>query len=219
GVQLAHQLTEAGLVFAVEVVVRANVAGQLGAFLLFLERLQHGGLDHLAAGGVDRVGDVGVQLGAAVGVARRPVLVELAAALVAEARPEMVLATTLAATVGQFAAGHGHERALGALDDLEITDNEGVVERHRAEGLQALVLVAIFHELDTDFGDNHSCSPFFLWHTQSQLRTRNSFQPALAGGPASFSCSGPGDSSRARRNASSWSRHRANTLLPLPLIN
>src|SRR5262249_839647 len=86
---------------------------------------------------------------------------ELAAALVAEARPQMILATALAATVGQFAAGHGHERALGALDDLEITDNEGVVERHRAEGLQALVLVAIFHELDTDFGDNHSCAPFF----------------------------------------------------------
>ena len=29
----------------------------------------------------------------------------------------------------------------------------------------------VFHELDADFGDHHSCSPLCLWHTQSQLRT------------------------------------------------
>src|SRR5262249_43452903 len=35
----------------------------------------------------------------------------------------------------------------------------GVIERHRAERLEALVLRVIFHELDTDFGDDHVCSP------------------------------------------------------------
>src|SRR5262249_16247572 len=83
------------------------------------------------------------------------VLVELAAALVAEAGAEVVLAAAAGAAVRQFAGGHGHERPLGALDDLQITDDEGVIERHRAERLQAFVLRVIFHELDTDFGADH----------------------------------------------------------------
>src|SRR5262249_26691623 len=78
GVQLADQLREGPLVLVVVVVVvGADVAGLLGPLLLLVEGLEHGGLDHLAAAGVDWVGDVGVQLGPAVGVAGRPVLVEL----------------------------------------------------------------------------------------------------------------------------------------------
>src|SRR5262249_37414797 len=146
---------------AVVVVVGADVAGLLGALLLLLEGAQHGRLDDLAAGRVDRVGDVGVQLGPAVGVARGAVLVELVAALVAVAGAQVVLAAALPAAVRQLAAGHGHERPLGALDDLQVTHHEGVVERDRAEGLEALVVV--FHELDPDFGDDHSCSPFYPW--------------------------------------------------------
>src|SRR5262249_26914684 len=64
-------------------------------------------------------------------------------------------------------AGHGYERALGALDNLQVADHEGVVERDRAEGLQPLVLVMIFHELDADFGDHHSWFSFILWHLKS----------------------------------------------------
>src|SRR4051812_42443174 len=75
---------EVVLVFAgVVLVIRADVAGLLGALLFFVIGLEDGALDHLAAGRVDRVGDVGVQLGAAVGVADGPVLVELGTALVA----------------------------------------------------------------------------------------------------------------------------------------
>ena len=59
-------------------------------------KTEHGRLDDFAAGGVDGVGDVGVELGPAVGVAGGPVLVELAAALVAEAGPQMVLAAAAA---------------------------------------------------------------------------------------------------------------------------
>src|SRR5262249_19526436 len=117
------------------------------------------GLDDRAAGGVDRMSDVGVELGPAVGVAGGAVLVELAAALVTEAGAQVVLAAAAGAAVGQLAAGHGHERPLGALDDLQVADDEGVVVRARAEGLRPLVVV--FHQFDADLGDDHSCSPFF----------------------------------------------------------
>src|SRR5205823_8988755 len=85
------------------------------------------------------------------------VLIQFGAALVAEAGAQVVLAAAGMAAVGQFAARHGHERPLGALDDLQVADDEGVVERDRAEGLEAFIVV--FHELDADFGDNHSSSP------------------------------------------------------------
>src|SRR4029077_9267511 len=106
------------------------------------------------------------------------VLVEFGPALVAEAGAQVVLRAALRAAVGQLAAGHRHERPLGALDDLQVADDEGIVERDRAEGLQALVVV--LDELDANFRDLHSCSPFFLWQTQTQLRTRN-ILPARAG--------------------------------------
>src|SRR5262249_10480457 len=154
------------------------------------ERLEHSALDDLAAGGVDRVGDVGVELDPAVGVAGRPVLVELAATLVAEASPQGVLRATTGAAVGELPVGHGHRRAPGALDDLQVPDHKGVVEGHRAERLEALVLVAVIHELDPDFGDDHSCSPYFLWHTQSQLRT--TCTGGSPGGVAPPSASSPG---------------------------
>src|SRR5690348_11783697 len=96
GVQLADDLREAGVVVAVEVVVGAHVAGLLGALLLLVVGLEHGGLDDLAAGGVDGVGDVGVQLDAAIDVAGGAVLVELVAALVAEAGAQVVLAAARA---------------------------------------------------------------------------------------------------------------------------
>src|SRR5579875_2709133 len=73
----------------------------------------------------------------------------------------MVFATASGTTIRQLAAGHGYERAFGAFDDLQIADDESIVEGHRTERLQALVLIAVFHELNTVFGDDHSCSPFF----------------------------------------------------------
>src|SRR5262245_13000769 len=112
----------------------------------------------------------------------------------------MVLAAALAAAVRQFAAGHGHERPLGALDDLQVANDEGVVERDRAEGLEALVVVV--HELDPDFGDDHSCSPFLsvaqAWGVPSSWRAvmtprggRGSSRPLRAtanqvNGPSAF---------------------------------
>ena len=57
------------VIAAVVVVVGADVAGLLRPFAFLLIGLDDRALDDLAAGGVDRVGDVGVQLGPAVGVA------------------------------------------------------------------------------------------------------------------------------------------------------
>ena len=71
----------------------------------------------------------------------------------------MILASAMVASIGQLAAWHRHERTFRTLDDLQVANDICIVERHRAEGLQALVLVVIFHELDTDFGDDHVCSP------------------------------------------------------------
>src|SRR5262249_59388529 len=84
--------------------VARHVPWLLGALLLVLVGLDHGALDHFAAGGVDRVSNVGVELGAAVGVARGPVFVEPAAALVAEPRPQVVLAAARRAAIRQLAA-------------------------------------------------------------------------------------------------------------------
>src|SRR5262249_23662517 len=114
---------------AVVVVVGADVARLLGAFLLFLVSANDGALDHLARGGVDRVGDVGVELGAAIGVADGAVLVELVTARVAVTGTEVVLAAAGAAAIGELAARHGDEAALGSFDDLQVTHDQGIVER------------------------------------------------------------------------------------------
>ena len=73
------------------------------------------------------------------------VLVQPAAALVAEPRPQVVLAPAAAAAVGQLPARHGDEDALGALDDFQVADDERVVEGDRAEGQQPLAV--LFHSL------------------------------------------------------------------------
>ncbi len=115
-------------------------------------------LNLLAGRRVDRVRDIGVELGAAVGVAHRPVFVELAAARVAEPRPEVVLAPALVAPVGEFPTRHRHEDALRPLDDFQIPDDEGVVEGDRAEREQPLAVHLA--QLDANFRDDHRCSPY-----------------------------------------------------------
>src|SRR5207248_237808 len=51
--------------------------------------------------------------------------------------------------VGTLPARHRHEHPVRALDDLETSDDEGVVERHARERLQ-LVIVP---QGNTDLGD------------------------------------------------------------------
>ena len=155
------------------------------------------------------MGDVGVELGAAVGVAHRAVLVELAAAGVAEPRPQVVLAPALVAPVGEFPARHRHEHALRPLDDLQVPDDEGVVEGDRAEREQPLAVRLA--QLDADFRDDHRCSP------SCGIRGRNC-------GPRGHAtrvrrAAGRFTNAAARRLASSRDRHTANTADPLPDIS
>ena len=69
----------------------------------------------------------------------------------------MILAAALGTVGGQLAAGHGHERAGGAFDDLQVADHERIVERDRAERLEPFS--RLLHELDANLGDFHGCSP------------------------------------------------------------
>ncbi len=152
-VRVVRQLEFVGLV----VVVTRYVARHLGALEFLGVGGKHGGLDLLPAHGIDGMGDVGVELGPPVGVAECAVLVEPAAALVAETAPQVILRATVVAAIGQLARRHRDEEALGALDDLEVADDEHVVEGDAAKGLQPLVAArVVFHELDADFSDLHS---------------------------------------------------------------
>src|SRR5437899_10506243 len=143
---------------AFQFIVRRDVAWLLGPFSLLLIGLEDGGLHYFASGRVDRMGDIGMELGPAVGVASGPILVELMAALIAVAGPQMVFAAALRAPVGEFAARHGHERPLAAFDVLQIANDEHFVKRDRAESQEPFVVG--FHELDWDLGEFLSCSPF-----------------------------------------------------------
>ena len=73
--------------------------------------------------------NVGVQLGAAVGIADGTVLVELVAALIAVTSAQVILAAAAMTAICQFAARHRHERAFGPFDDLQVAHDKGVVEQ------------------------------------------------------------------------------------------
>ncbi len=141
----------------VVLVVGADVARLLGPLPLFHEGLDHGTLNLFACHGVDRVGDVGVQLGPPIVIPHGAVLIELGAALVAEPRPEVVLAGTFEAAIRELAARHRHENTLGTFDNLQVPDNEGIIEGDRAEREQPLAIR--FAQLDADFRDDHRGSP------------------------------------------------------------
>ena len=83
--------------------------------------------------------DVGVELGPAFRVANRPVVALARSALIAVLGLQMVLRAALMAVARELAAGHCDERPVAAVDDLQIAHDETVVERDRAEGLQAVI--------------------------------------------------------------------------------
>ena len=151
-------VTDGGIRFfkiGIVIIVAANVAGKLGFFFLFEIRANDRVLNEFSRSTVDRVGNVGVELGAA-----GPIFIEAVTALITEPGPQVVFATTIPATVGELATGHGNEHATGAFDDFQITDNKSIVERNRAEREQTLVV--LFAEFDADFRDDHRRTPLRL---------------------------------------------------------
>ena len=147
------RLAQCGETVLAVIVVHADVAGALSPDDLFFERIDHPLLDHLATVRIDRVRDVCIELRPAVVVLGRPIFFEHRAALVAVLGAKMILRTATRAAVGQLAAGHGHERTFGTLNDLQVADDEARIERDRTKGLKPIV--RIIHELNANFGDFH----------------------------------------------------------------
>ena len=119
----------------VVVVVTGDVARLLRTIQFHLEFRDHAGLNHFAAAGIDRVGDIGVQFGASFVVADGAIFFQTAAALVAMGRAQMNLLAALRTMRGELAAGHGHERAVGSIDNFQIADNKRIVKGNRTESL------------------------------------------------------------------------------------
>jgi hypothetical protein len=69
----------------------------------------------------------------------------------------MILTTAVVTMRRELAAGHGHERAVDALDNLEVADYEAVVKGNGTKRLKPLSW--IFHEFDSHLGDVHGCPP------------------------------------------------------------
>jgi hypothetical protein len=61
-------------------------------------------------------------------MAQMALIIEPAATVVAEAGAEVIFFATALAMVGQFARGHGQEKAVVAFDQLDIANDKGAVE-------------------------------------------------------------------------------------------
>ena len=70
---------------------------------------------------------------------------------------QVIFTAALRAMRSELTAGHRHERAVGAFDNLQVADNETIIESNRTERLQALA--PFFHQLDAHFSDFHGRSP------------------------------------------------------------
>ena len=158
----AHQaLVQTDSLFAgIQLIVSADIARLLGLVHFVMEGMDDTALNELTSLGIDGMGYIGMKFGTAMIVARGAIFMEAETALVAEAGPQVVLATAAATTVCELAAGHGDKESLEAFDDFQVSHHEHVVESHGTESEQSFVAAfLVVHELDSDFGDLHSCPP------------------------------------------------------------
>ncbi len=149
-----------GFGFDVIVVITGYVARLTGAVFFRSELFDDLILDHLPAGRIYGVGDIRVEFGAAFLVAQGAVVFEPESALVAVRGPQMVFRAALRAMGGQLAAGHRDKRAVGAVNDFQISDDKAVVEGDRTKALQPVVVV--FGEFNPDLSDFHGGIPYTL---------------------------------------------------------
>src|SRR4051812_43887940 len=96
---------------------------------------------------------VAVAVPVAVAVLQVPALIEPAPAVVAVAGPQVVLFLARRAVVAQLARRHRQEQAVVPVDQLDVPDDEGVVERQRAERLEAAAVLTT--EVDPYFRQFH----------------------------------------------------------------
>jgi len=137
----------------VEIVVAGDVARLFGSLDFGLKFLDHVVLDHLATRRVDWMGDVGVQLGATIGVSRHPIGGERRAALIAVLGAKVVFRSAARAMASELAARHRDEGAVGPFDNFEIAHDKTVVKGNRAKRLEPFA--RFFHKFDSHLGNFH----------------------------------------------------------------
>lgn len=113
----------------VVVVVGADVVGQSGSGTFFIQSRQDFTLNLAPAGGIDGVSNIGEEPRLATGRGSLRIRIrQLSATAGAKVCSHFVLGMTAAALFRQFATGHGDKGAFGALDDLDIPDDEFAVQ-------------------------------------------------------------------------------------------
>ncbi len=115
-----------------------HIAGLLGAFEFLLVRGQDGLVHITAALGIDGVRHVRVQLDAHIVGAAVAVFVELLAALVAIASPQVVFGHTRGAVIHELARGHRDEQAVRAVDDLDVANHKAAIQGDGAKAAEAV---------------------------------------------------------------------------------
>lgn len=141
----------------VDVVVPRYITGLLRAVEFVVKLVDDVLLNHLAALGINRVGDVGIELGPAVGIEWHAILRQASPALVAILGTQVIFHSAPRAVGRQLAARHGDEGAVRAVDDFQIAHHEAVIKGDRAKRLEAFA--GIFHEFDSHLGNIHGKSP------------------------------------------------------------
>ena len=101
--------------------------------------------------------DISIELCSAVLIFRSQIFLELQAALIAETRSQVILASAFRAVCRELSAGHCHERSVRTFNNLEVANDKTIIERDGTEALQAIV--RIFHQFDAYFRDFHVDSP------------------------------------------------------------
>jgi hypothetical protein len=86
-----------------------------------------------------------------------PVFIEAGAAVVAEAGAEMVFLRAPSASVGELSRRHREEEPAGAIDEFDVTDNKGLIERERAERLETTL--AHVAQIDANLRQLHVHTP------------------------------------------------------------
>ena len=108
-----------------------------------MEFFNNAALDHFSAFRIDGVCDICIQFRTPVFFLDRDLFGLTGTALVAKLCPKVVLIVASRAMRSQLTAGHRDERSVRALNDLEVTNDEAIIESNGTKPLEAIVTV--FH--------------------------------------------------------------------------
>lgn len=110
-------------------------------------------MDDFTGLNIYRVRYIRVQFRAAAFISECTVMGKASAAFTAEAGADFALSAAFGAMVAQFAAWHCHKHSLSSLNDFQVADDKGIVNRDGAERLQ--FVPEKISEFDSNFCDFH----------------------------------------------------------------